>query len=305
MKYIKPLFIFIIGWIILLATPSLSYLATINGIAQLVLFGLVVCLPIWKTGRLCYVDIGWPWGLVVIGVLVLLFSEGYQWRVWIVSGIYMFIGLRMGIGALILWNRGYMEKEFPRYEYQKGRWERAGKTNVRLAMQIDALAQGWANASFLAFPAFIIGWNPNPSISIFEIIGLIIWVFAFIMEATADAQKLNFLRKMAAQGLKKKVCDVGLWKYTRHPNYFAEWLVWNALVIAAIPSFIEMRSTAPTVIWILLGLGLLFVSRIMYLTLVYLTGAIPSEYYSLQKRPDYKAYKERVNMFFPGMPVKN
>lgn len=304
MKYIKPLFIFILGWIILLAAPSLSFSATINGIAQLVLFGLVVCLPIWKTGRLCYVDIAWPWGLVVIGLLCLLFGEGHQWRVWIVSGIYIFIGLRMGIGALLLWKKGYMEIEFPRYEYQKRRWERAGKTNVQLAMQIDALTQGLANASFLAFPAFIIASNSNPSISIFEIIGLTVWIFAYFMEATADAQKLSFLRKMAAQGLKKKVCDVGLWKYTRHPNYFAEWMVWNALTIAAIPSFIELRSTAPMLIWILLGLGLLYVSWIMYLTLVYLTGAVPSEYYSLQKRPDYKTYQERVNMFFPGMPKK-
>jgi len=302
MKYIKPLFIFILGWIILLSSASLSHIALINGLSQLVLFGLVVCLPIWKTGRLCYVDIGWPWGLVVIGLLTLFFSEGYHWRVWVVSGVYMFIGLRMGIGALQLWRKGYMEKEFPRYEYQKGRWERAGKTNVSLAMQIDALAQGFANASFLAFPAFIIGSNPSPSISIFEIIGFALWVLAYIMEATADAQKLKFLRKMSAQGLKKKVCDIGLWKYTRHPNYFAEWMVWNALVIAAIPSFIILQSSESLVIWILMGVGLLFVSRIMYMSLVYLTGAVPSEYYSLQKRPDYKAYKERVNMFFPGRP---
>jgi steroid 5-alpha reductase family enzyme len=304
MKYIQPLFTFIVGWIILLIAPPLSHIASLNAIAQLVLFGLVVCLPIYKTGRLCYVDIGWPWGLVVIGLLTLLFSEGHPWRVWIVSGIYMFIGLRMGVGALVLWKNGYMEKEFPRYEFQKHRWSKAGKTNVPLAMQIDAMTQGLANVSFLAFPAFIMGWNANPSISFFEIVGFIIWVLAFIMEATADAQKLTFLRKMASQGLKKKVCEVGLWKYTRHPNYFAEWMVWNALVIATIPSFIELQSDLSLVVWILLGLGLLFVSRIMYLTLVYLTGAVPSEYYSAQKRPDYKAYQDRVNMFFPGLPRK-
>ena len=142
----------------------------------------------------------------------------------------------------------------------------------------------------------------DPTFSVFEFIGLIIWVLAFIIETTADTQKLRFLRKMSALGKKNKVCDVGLWKYTRHPNYFAEWMVWNALIIAAIPSWIRLKSEESLLIWILLGLGLLFVSRIMYLSLVYLTGAIPSEYYSLKKRPDYKAYKKRVNMFFPGMP---
>jgi steroid 5-alpha reductase family enzyme len=302
MKYIKPLFLFIVGWIFLIITSSFNNLPLINGLAQLILFGLVVCWPIWKTGRLSYVDIGWPWGLVVIGVLTLIFGEGYHWRVWIVSGVYIFIGMRMGMGALMLLKKGYMQKEFPRYQYQRRRWDRAGKTNIALAMQVDALAQGLANASFLAFPAFIIASNSATEISIFEIIGLTLWGLAFIMEATADAQKLKFLRSMSAQGKKNKVCNIGLWKYTRHPNYFAEWMVWNALVIAAIPSWLVLRSTEHILIWILLGIGLLFVSRVMYLSLVYLTGAVPSEFYSLQKRPDYKSYQEKVNMFFPWFP---
>ncbi|MEM6377630.1 MAG: DUF1295 domain-containing protein [Bacteroidota bacterium] len=302
MKYFKPLFVFVIGSLILLFSQSFNQLFTFNGITQLTLFALVVCWPIWKTGRLSYVDIGWPWGLVSIGIITLLFSEGYVWRVRVVGGIYLFIGLRMGIGALKLWWKGYMKKEFPRYQYQRRRWERAGKTNIPLAMQVDALAQGLANASFLAFPAFIIGSNPNVNFSVFEIIGLILWILAFIFETVADAQKSKFIRKMYALEEKNKVCDIGLWKYTRHPNYFAEWMVWNALVIAAIPSWIELQSKEVLLIWIALGLGLLFVSRIMYLSLVYLTGAVPSEYYSLKKRPDYAAYQKRVNRFFPGRP---
>jgi steroid 5-alpha reductase family enzyme len=304
MKYIKPLFPFIIGWLILLFTPSISHLSIVNLIVQLLLFGLVACWPIWKTGRLSYVDIAWPWGLVCIGILTLIFSDGYFWRVRIIAGAYIFIGLRMGLGALELWQKGYMQKEFPRYQYQRRRWERAGKTNTLLAMQIDALAQGLANASFLAFPAFIIGSNPNPFFSIFELIGLIIWILAFIIETVADAQKLSFLRKMSRLGKKNKVCNIGLWQYSRHPNYFAEWMVWNALVIATIPSWIGLLAIESLLIWILLGIGLLFVSRVMYLSLVYLTGAVPSEYYSLKKRPEYKDYKERVNMFFPGIPKK-
>jgi len=286
----------------LLFSQSFKQLFTLNLITQLSLFALVVCWPIWRTGRLSYVDIGWPWGLFCIGILTMLFSEGYQWRVVIIGSVYIFIGLRMGLGAIQLWRKGYMQKEFPRYLYQRRRWERAGKTNVHLAMQVDALMQGLANASFLAFPAFIIASNSHPAVSAFEIIGLVIWVLAFAMETVADAQKLAFLRKMSALGEKNKVCDVGLWKYTRHPNYFAEWMVWNALVIAAIPSWLALQANESLFIWIALGLGLLFVSRIMYVSLVYATGAVPSEYYSLQKRPDYEAYKKRVNMFFPGRP---
>ncbi len=193
-----------------------------------------------------------------------------------------------------------LKKEFPRYQYQRLRWEKAGKTNVPLALQIDALMQGLANASFLAFPAFLIASNPTTSISIFEIIGLLIWASAFIMESIADMQKLSFLREMKRTGQKNRVCDVGLWRYCRHPNYFAECMVWNALVIASVPSWLALHSQENIVSWLLLGLGLLFVSRVMYSTLVYATGAVPSEHFSAQKRPDYKDYQQRTNRFFPG-----
>lgn len=305
MKYIKPLFPFLLGGLLLFFSGSFKQLFLINTLAQLLLFGLVVCWPIWKTGRLAYVDIGWPLGLALIGLLNLYFAEGFVWRVRLVSFIYLFIGLRMGLGALQLWWKGYMKKDFPRYLYQRRRWERAGKTNVPLAMQIDALVQGFANATFLALPAFVIGANSSATFSAVEIAGLLLWVLAFGMEVTADAQKLRFLRKMAGIGEKRKVCDVGLWQFSRHPNYFAEWMVWNALVLASIPSWLALATAEPFVVWIAIGLGLLFVSRLMYLSLVYLTGAVPSEYYSLQKRPDYKAYTQRVNRFFPGRPKQS
>ena len=304
MKYIKPLYPFLLGGLLLSFSTTFNHLFIINTLAQLLFFGLVVCWPIWKTGRLAYVDIGWPMGLALIGLLNLYFGEGYVWRVRIVSFIYLFIGLRMGLGALQLWQKGYMKKEFPRYQYQRRRWERAGKTNIPLAMQIDALVQGLANATFLALPAFIIGANTNPTFSTVEIVGLVLWGMAYAFESVADAQKIRFLRKMSGLGEKRKVCDVGLWQYSRHPNYFGEWMVWNALVLASVPSWLGLAEREPLVIWLALGLGLLFVSRLMYLSLVYLTGAVPSEFYSLQKRPDYEAYTERVNMFFPGRPKK-
>ena len=167
-------------------------------------------------------------------------------------------------------------------------------------MQIEAIVQGVANASFLALPAFIIASNPSKEISILEIIGIIIWLASFIMESVADAQKLKFLRTMKKSGERNTVCNIGLWKYSRHPNYFAEWMVWNALVIASIPSWLQLYPNMSVIIFVLLGVGLLMISRIMYVTLVTYTGAVPAEYYSVQKRPAYKAYQQTTNMFFPG-----
>lgn len=301
--YFIPLLPFVAGWLLLLVTEQFFALSLVNGVAQLVLFAFVVCLPTWRTGRMSYVDIGWPWGLTVIGILTWIYGEGDSLRVAIVSIAYIFAGSRMGLGAIKLLISGHLDKELPRYEFQKKRWSKAGKTNTALAMQIEAIVQGVANAAFLAFPAFIIASNPSEEISIFEIIGIVIWLASFIMESVADAQKLKFLRAMKKSGARNTVCNIGLWQYSRHPNYFAEWMVWNALVIASIPSWLQLYPNMSVIIFVLLGVGLLMTSRIMYVTLVTYTGAVPAEYYSVQKRPAYKDYQQTTNMFFPG-PTK-
>ena len=301
MNYFRPLYPFLFGWALILNSPTFSDIGLINGLGQLVLFALVVCLPIWRTERMSYVDIGWPWGLVLLGLISYWLSDGYWLRSLVVSAIVILIGLRMGMGALKMWRMGLLKKEFPRYQYQRRRWEKDGKTNVQLALQVDAISQGLANASFLALPVLIIASNNSPQFSLFEVAGLVIWVLAFAMETVADMQKLAFLQKMKKQGKQRQVCDVGLWRYCRHPNYFAEWMVWNGLVVAAIPSWLALQNTESTLIWGLLGAGLLFTSRMMFSTLVYVTGAVPSEYYSAQKRPGYTEYQQHTNRFFPGL----
>ena len=300
MNYFRPLYPFLFGWALILNSPTFSDIGLINGLGQLVLFALVVCLPIWRTERMSYVDIGWPWGLVLLGLISYWLSDGYWLRSLVVSGIVILIGLRMGMGALKMWRMGLLIKEFPRYQYQRRRWEKDGKTNIQLALQVDAISQGLANASFLALPVLIIASNNSPQFSLFEVAGLMIWVLAFAMETVADMQKLAFLQDMKKQGKQRQVCKVGLWRYCRHPNYFAEWMVWNGLVVAAIPSWLALQNTESTLIWGLLGAGLLFTSRMMYSTLVYATGAVPSEYYSAQKRPGYTEYQQQTNRFFPG-----
>ena len=300
MKYFKPFIPFIACWILLFNSNNFQSIALINGIAQLVLFLFVVCIPIWKTGRMSYVDIGWPWGVALIGLITYCQINTITLSKTLVITAYILIGSRMGLGALKMWSMGLLKKEFPRYEYQKIRWEKSNKTNTGLAMQVEALSQGLANASFLAIPIFLISVSPSTQLSPLEIIGFTIFILSIVLETVADYQKLKFLKEMKRQNKQNMVCDIGLWKYTRHPNYFAEWMVWNGLIIASIPSFISLFDSEALWLWTLIGVALLYTSRIMYITLVYLTGAVPSEYYSAQKRPNYKKYQQSTNIFFPG-----
>ncbi|HET7843920.1 MAG TPA: DUF1295 domain-containing protein, partial [Xanthomonadales bacterium] len=99
---------------------------------------------------------------------------------------------------------------------------------------------------------------------------------------------------------RNEVCDVGLWRYSRHPNYFGQWLQWNALVALAAPSWLALRSDVHAATFVVLTLSLAWVSYLMYGTLVYYTGAVPAEHFSRLKRPAYADYQATVNRFFPG-----
>lgn len=277
----------------------------INGVLQIFLFLVVACIPAYFTKKMSFVDIAWPWGLVLIGILVLFLGEGYRPRIYMVAGMYLFSGLRMGIGALILFSKGHLKSELSRYNYQRRRWDKAGYKNLNLSLQYEIMIQCFANITFLAIPAILMSTNSTNSISTLEYIGVGLWATWFVLEHISDLQKQQFLKKAFLEKKKKQVCNVGFWKYTRHPNYFSEWMVWNAMIIASISSFISLYSEDQQLVWIIIGVGLFYISYIMYTTLVYYTGALPSEYYTLQKRPNYKAYQEQTNMFFPGPQKSN
>ena len=299
MSKLKTLAPYFVGLAVLLASASLTGIAATNALLQILLFTFVVCIPAWRTERMSYVDIGWPWGLFVIGVVTLLMGEGDLLRRGLVGGLYVFMGGRMGAGALKLWRDGRLERELPRYQYQAVRWERSGEEDIPWARQAEVLAQGFANTSYLAMPAMIIGLNPDASITFIEWIGFAMAVGAFLFESIADVQKGRFLLGAKKRGERNRVCNIGLWRYTRHPNYFGEWMVWNGLVVMAIPSLRHVFAVESVAIAVLLTAGLLFVPRLMYVTLVHYTGAKPAEFYSVQKRPKYQHFQRQTRCFFP------
>ena len=269
----------------------------INLISQIFIFLFIVCIPAYFTERMSYVDIAWPFGLVAIGIISFFYGDGYLLKKSIISMLYIIAGLRMGIGALILLKKGYLNKELPRYSYQRIRWKKKGFINDKFSVQYEILLQCFANATFLAIPAILISNNSSQSFSIIEITGFLVWAIFFFLEHISDLQKQKFLINAKKNNLKNQVCNVGLWKYTRHPNYFSEWMIWNGLIIASFSSLLVNNSM---LIFLSTTISLLYITILMYQTLVFLTGAIPSEYYSLIKRPDYKSYKQTTNMFFPN-----
>lgn len=293
------LFVVILGVSLLASSAELTTFLIINAGAQFALFFIVAIIPYLRTGRMSYVDIAWPFGVALIGLQLLLLIEGNTLRLLIVSAVYLLIGLRMGLGAVTMAKAtGVIFKyEFPRYQYRHLMFQQQGTTHVKLHVCAEIMAQGMANMSVLALPGLMIALNGSQPISAWELAGLAIWAIAYLLESTADIQKMKFIARHP-----KGVCNVGLWRFSRHPNYFSEWLVWTGLVIAAVPSWLLIGDSEPLFVWLVLGIGALCASLMLYITLVYLTGAKPAEYFSVQKRPDYKRYQETTSMFFPWFP---
>ena len=97
----------------------------------------------------------------------------------------------------------------------------------------------WVLLTAAAALAVITGGNKVP-LGIVGYVGIAVWLLGFGIEVVADRQKSKWRENPDNKG---DFIDVGLWAWSRHPNYFAEWMVWNALVVASIPSWIALRLT--------------------------------------------------------------
>ena len=220
----------------------------------------------------------------------------------------------MGLGAIQFLRKGHLNEEMNRYLFQRRGWAKRGITNensfrFKLEMQKEIFVQCLANIGVLAVPMMLQGFGylgPETGLTKLEMFGWLLWISGFVFEHTGDVQKMKFISKCKKDGIRNAVCNIGLWNYTRHPNYFGEWMVWTSLVITSIPSLMALLSTEEEsfIVKLLLSISLLLVSYSMYDCLVYYTRAVPAEYYSVRSRPKYQEYQKSVNMFFPGPPRK-
>lgn len=282
----------------MLTESALRDFLLVNLGVQLVIFVGVACIPGWRTLRMSYVDIAWPWGLVALGVLTLAMSDRSPLAI-AVAVVFLVMGGRMGIAALALWRHGELDRELPRYRFQRKRWAKATLGSERLDLVAEILVQAISNITVMAVPAALVIAIDGAGMSAVAAAGVILWAVSWVLESVADLQKLRFVRSMSTTNT-RGYCDVGLWNYSRHPNYFFQWMQWNAIIVLCLPVLRSASVEFTPVAAIGAGLGLFALSASMYWCLVFYTGAVPAEYYSAQKRSGYRDYQARTNRFMPG-----
>src|SRR5262249_53578233 len=142
----------------------------------------------------------------------------------------------------------------------------------------------------LALSVLVAARNPAPELRFGDWLGIVLLVAAIFGEGTADRQLARFRADPANRG---RVCDVGLWGVSRHPNYFFQWLGWLAYAVIAI-------DPTGSYYW---GWFAFFGPAFMYWLLVHVSGVPPLEEHMLRSRGDaFRAYQARVNAFWPGWP---
>lgn len=233
---------------------------------------------IWqrRTRIASVVDVVWTFSTGALAVYYALTADGLISRRWLIAGLFAAWALRLGTHLLPRLIHG---EEDQRYQKMRGDFGPRADLRFLVFFQIQAIV-----APLFASVAWIAGQTAEP-LSPFDIAGAVLGSTAIAGEWLADWQ----LSRFRATHDSKKVCDLGLWRYTRHPNYFFEWLFWCSLVLFTI--------TSPWW-WITLGAPLA-----MFYFLNFVTGIPPAEAQAIAKRGDeYRKYQERTSAFFPWPP---
>jgi steroid 5-alpha reductase family enzyme len=228
-------------------------------------------------GRNDIADVAWGLGFILVAVVSLIAGGVYSTRGLLVSGLVLIWGLRL---ALHIHSRNHGRGEDPRYRKWRDEW---GKWFVLRSFLQVFMLQGML-LFMVALPIVFANTSTYQPLGWLDLLGLAIWLYGFSFEAVGDWQLLKFIRNPDNRG---KLMTSGLWRYTRHPNYFGEvtlwWGIW--LMTLALP-----------------GGWLIIIGPLTITFLILKVSGIPMLEKPYEDRADFQEYKRRTSAFFPLPP---
>jgi steroid 5-alpha reductase family enzyme len=230
-----------------------------------------------KTQNAGIVDVIWTGGIAGSAVLYALLLDGGAVPRALLALLGGLWGLRL---ARHLAHRVLGEPEDGRYRQLRNHWN-GHQGKIFLMFQFQALLVVLFSLPFLA-----VARNPERAFTPWMLLAIAIWIASVAGESLADRQLARFRTDPKNRG---RTCREGLWRYSRHPNYFFEWLHWFAYVALAVGSPIAgLSATGPVV---------------MYVFLRWVSGIPFTEAQALRTRgEDYRRYQQETPMLFPWFP---
>ncbi|MBL8036929.1 MAG: DUF1295 domain-containing protein [Nitrospira sp.] len=232
-----------------------------------------------KTKNAAIGDVGWCVGLIASVLLYITQASVGIERILLTAMLVLMYAGRLG--HHIYSQRIAGQPEDNRYRRLRKEWGDSESVNMFVYFQWKAVS-----VAVFSLPFLVVLWNPRIPSSIVEMLGLLIWGLAVSWEAKADRQLAYFRADPRNQG---RVCREGLWRYSRHPNYFFDWLHWC--------SYVVMTLGAPG--WLFTWVGPIGMGWLLFRV----TGIPRAEREALSTRgEEYKAYQATTNVFFPWFP---
>lgn len=225
------------------------------------------------------VDIAWGMGFVVVAWFSFFYFSGIYFRKIIMLVLISLWGLRLA-GYIIIRKKGKGE-DF-RYQNFRNKWTRFFHLKSYLYIFIF---QGFLLMT-IALPIILVNASPATQVQIFDVLGVVLFIGGFLFEIIADYQKHSFKKNSEN---KDKLMVTGLWKYSRHPNYFGEAVLWLGIGIISLSGKMG---------W----LGMLSPVLITFL-LIFFSG-IPLLEKKYLGRKDFQHYKSTTSKFIPWFPKK-
>lgn len=233
-----------------------------------------------RTGNAGIVDVAWA---ALVGFQGLFFAAWPSGIPWLRALAAVMIGAWSLRLTIHLYRRVVGHPEEGRYAELRRRWGGDADRKFFTFFQMQAVA-----AWLFATPILAICRSPVPPATWLAGLAMVAWTIGIGGVALADWQLARFKRRPESKG---KVCDEGVWRYSRHPNYFFEWVHWT--------SYIPLAWASPW--WwapMLASLGLLYL-------LLFVTGIPPTEAQSLASRGNqYREYQRTTSPFIPWPPRK-
>jgi len=228
-------------------------------------------------GRNDIADVAWGLGFILAAVVSLLAGGTYPLRGVLVSGLVLIWGVRL---ALHIHGRNRGKGEDKRYRKWREEW---GKWFVPRSFLQVYMLQGIL-LLVVSTPVIFVNQAPAAPLGWLDLLGLVIWLYGFGFESIGDWQLLKFIRNPDNKG---KLMTSGLWRYTRHPNYFGEVTLWWGLWL--------MILTLP-------GGWLAVIGPLTITFLILKVSGIPMLEKHYEGRADFEEYKRRTSAFFPLPP---
>ena len=225
------------------------------------------------------VDVFWGSGFAVLAIFYAMTTGGLPARQALIVGLTVIWGARLSVH---IFRRGRGQPEDPRYAaWRAAGGERFGSRSYFTVFLLQGLLM-WV----ISMPLLVGQASGTPAnLTVVDGLGAGVWAVGLLFESVGDAQLRQFKSDPANRG---KVLQSGLWRYTRHPNYFGDSLVWWGLFLCAV--------SVPGGPWTI------FSPLLMTFLLVRVSGVTLLEKSLRETKPAYSEYAARTSAFFPRRP---